>query len=152
LRALGAIFAGHARRRDRVGGWRLGGSRFDFAWLEVSTKGSMRRQCRDGYGPAAEPTGERAEDSAIGACDGQIDTDAGSLCRVSTKADVDLGGAGFGRVRMHDLDCRVCPKDDLKKSCAISLKAWVRWSPLNKEHATQDYGRYEERHGPVAQI
>jgi hypothetical protein len=30
------------------------GSRLDFAWLEVSTKGSMRRQCRDGYGPAAQ--------------------------------------------------------------------------------------------------
>ena len=38
----------------------------------------MRRQCRDGYGPAAQSrTGERAEDSAIGACRGQIDTDAG---------------------------------------------------------------------------
>src|SRR6266478_6093354 len=27
---------------------------FDFDWLEVSTKGSMRRQRRDGYGPAAQ--------------------------------------------------------------------------------------------------
>jgi hypothetical protein len=33
LRALDAIFAGQARRRDRVGGWRRGGPRLDFALL-----------------------------------------------------------------------------------------------------------------------
>src|SRR5262249_22897130 len=33
LRALGATFAGHARRSDRVEGWRPGGLRFDFEWL-----------------------------------------------------------------------------------------------------------------------
>jgi hypothetical protein len=54
LRALGAFFAGHARRSDRIVGWRRGGSRFDFAWLYVLTKGSMRRQRRGVYGPAAQ--------------------------------------------------------------------------------------------------
>src|SRR5215469_18775967 len=33
LRALGETFAGHARRSDRVEGWRPGGLRFDFEWL-----------------------------------------------------------------------------------------------------------------------
>ena len=55
------IAAWRARRDFARGAWRAIASEdddaaagFDFAWLEVSTKGSMRRRRRDGYGPAAQ--------------------------------------------------------------------------------------------------